>query len=62
MIADVTGLDTTPEVVARRPGDPPRTVADADAIRDRLGWTARHDLRAMVESAWAGWVLRHPGL
>lgn len=62
MIADVTGLDTTPEVVARRPGDPPRTVAGADAIRDRLGWTAQYDLRAMVESAWAGWVLRHPGL
>ena len=60
MIADVTGLDTTPQVVARRPGDPPRTVAGADAIRDRLGWTAHHDLRDMVESAWAGWLLRHP--
>jgi UDP-glucose 4-epimerase len=60
MIAEVTGLDTTPEVVARRPGDPPRTVAAADAIRDRLGWTAQHDLREMVQSAWDGWLLRHP--
>jgi UDP-glucose 4-epimerase len=60
VIRDVTGLDVAPEVVARRPGDPPRTVASADAIRDRLGWVARHDLREMVESAWAGWLLRHP--
>ena len=37
MIRDVTGLDFTPEVVARWPGDPPRTVASADAIRYRLG-------------------------
>lgn len=60
MIGEVTGLDTSPQVVARRPGDPPRTVAAADAIRERLGWTAQHDLRDMVESAWAGWLLRHP--
>jgi UDP-glucose 4-epimerase len=60
MIRDVTGLDFTPEVVARRPGDPPRTVASADAIRYRLGWSARYDLREMVESAWAGWLMRHP--
>ena len=60
VIRDVTGLDFTPEVVARRPGDPPQTVASADAIRDRLGWAARYDLREMVESAWAGWLLRHP--
>jgi UDP-glucose 4-epimerase len=60
VIRAVTGLDFTPEVVARRPGDPPRTVASADAIRYRLGWSARYDLRQMVESAWAGWLLRHP--
>lgn len=60
MIADVTGLDTTPDVVGRRPGDPAQSVAAADAIRDRLGWTARHDLRAMVQSAWASWLLHHP--
>jgi UDP-glucose 4-epimerase len=60
VIRAVTGLDFTPEVVARRPGDPPRTVASADAIRYRLGWAARYDLREMVESAWAGWLLRHP--
>jgi UDP-glucose 4-epimerase len=60
MIRQVTGVEFTPEVVERRPGDPPRTVASADAIRYRLGWTARYGLREMVESAWAGWLFRHP--
>ncbi len=60
VVREVTGIDVEPEVVARRPGDPPRTVASADAIRDRLGWSARYDLREMVESAWAGWLHRHP--
>jgi UDP-glucose 4-epimerase len=60
MVRQVTGIDFTPEVVGRRPGDAVRTVASADAIRYRLGWSARHELREMVESAWAGWVLRHP--
>jgi UDP-glucose 4-epimerase len=60
MIGEVTGLDVTPEITARRPGDPPRTVAAADAIRDRLGWRAQYDLHDMVDSAWAGWLVRHP--
>jgi UDP-glucose 4-epimerase len=60
MVREVTGVPFTAEVVARRPGDPARTVASADAIRDRLGWTATYDLREMVRSAWEGWLLRHP--
>ncbi|MFV0129918.1 UDP-glucose 4-epimerase GalE [Streptomyces sp. HMX112] len=61
IIQDVTGLkDVEPEVTERRPGDPARVVAAADLIREELGWTARHGVRAMVESAWAGWRLRHP--
>jgi UDP-glucose 4-epimerase len=60
MVGEVTGLDVTADVAPRRPGDPPRTVAAVDAIRDRLQWTADHDLREMVSSAWAGWLLRHP--
>jgi UDP-glucose 4-epimerase len=58
-VGEVTGLDVDPVVVARRPGDPARTVAAVDRIRSDLGWRARHDLRDMVESAWAGWVRRH---
>ena len=60
VVGEVTGLDTTPDVVDRRPGDPARVVAKVDRIREGLGFTAEHDLRSMVESAWAGWQLRHP--
>ncbi len=60
VVGEVTGRDTTPEVVERRPGDPARIVASVDRIREGLGFTATHDLRSMVESAWAGWQLRHP--
>ena len=55
VVGEVTGLPTEPEVLPRRPGDPPRVVASADRIRSELGWSARHDLRDMVTSAWAGW-------
>lgn len=60
VVGEVTGRDTTPDVVARRPGDPARIVAAVDRIRDGLGFTAQHDLTSMVDSAWAGWQLRHP--
>ncbi|MFE3514225.1 UDP-glucose 4-epimerase GalE [Streptomyces sp. NPDC059166] len=60
VILDVTGrTGLAPVTEARRPGDPARVVASADAIRRELDWSARHDVRAMVESAWAGWCLRH---
>ncbi|MGW0883768.1 UDP-glucose 4-epimerase GalE [Streptomyces sp. NPDC002671] len=55
-ILKVTGNEhVTPEVTARRPGDPARVVASAGRIREELGWTARHDLDEMIESAWQGW-------
>jgi UDP-glucose 4-epimerase len=59
VIGQVTGQDTTPDVVDRRPGDPARVVAAVDRIRAGLGFEATRDLRDMVESAWAGWQLRH---
>jgi UDP-glucose-4-epimerase GalE len=43
---------------ARRPGDSPTLVADANRFRDELGWQPRHsDLETIVDSAWT-W-LRH---
>ncbi|MFE5686667.1 UDP-glucose 4-epimerase GalE [Streptomyces sp. NPDC056512] len=62
LIAEVTGYgaDASPVSAARRAGDPARVVASADRIRAELGWSARHDAREMVASAWAGWCLRHP--
>jgi UDP-glucose 4-epimerase len=60
VIGRVTGRDTTPEVVDRRPGDPARVVAAVDRIRVGLGFTASRDLTEMVDSAWAGWRRRRP--
>ncbi len=62
LIGEVTGYgaDATPVSAARRAGDPARVVASADRIRDALGWSARHDVREMVASAWAGWCRLHP--
>ncbi|WP_328913525.1 MULTISPECIES: UDP-glucose 4-epimerase GalE [unclassified Streptomyces] len=53
-----TGL--APVTAPRRPGDPARVVASAESITKELDWTATHDVRQMVTSAWAGWLLRHP--
>jgi UDP-glucose 4-epimerase len=44
----------------RRPGDPPRLVADARKAREELGWQPRHaSLEEIVGSAWA-WHQQHP--
>jgi UDP-glucose 4-epimerase len=51
-VREVTGIDFTPEIGARRPGDPARIVASGELAARDLGWTMRHDLRAMVASAW----------
>ncbi|MEV6745931.1 MULTISPECIES: UDP-glucose 4-epimerase GalE [unclassified Streptomyces] len=62
LIGEVTGYgaDAAPVSAPRRAGDPARVVASADRIRAELGWSARHDARAMVASAWEGWCLGHP--
>ncbi|WP_270890666.1 UDP-glucose 4-epimerase GalE [Streptomyces sp. DHE17-7] len=36
-----------------------RQVSLADRARELLGWSARHDLDDMIESAWQGWRRRH---
>jgi UDP-glucose 4-epimerase len=56
---EVTGVDFAVDVVARRPGDAPSYFADATKIREQLGWTARLDLRDMVDSAWQAWRTTH---
>ncbi|MCI0158216.1 UDP-glucose 4-epimerase GalE [Leifsonia shinshuensis] len=52
-IAAASGLDLVPRVAERRPGDAAIVVADPSRARSELGWEARHDLRDIVESAWA---------
>ena len=51
-IGDVTGIDFTPQIGPRRPGDPPRIVAAGDLAARDLDWVMRHTLRDMVESQW----------
>jgi UDP-glucose 4-epimerase len=49
-VADATGIPFTPEVAARRPGDPARIVAAGDLAARDLDWQMRHTLAEMVES------------
>ncbi|MDJ0336539.1 UDP-glucose 4-epimerase GalE [Salinibacterium sp. G-O1] len=51
-VAEVTGIPFTPDVGARRPGDPARIVAAGDLAARDLDWEMRHSLREMVESQW----------
>ncbi|MFD9076618.1 NAD-dependent epimerase/dehydratase family protein, partial [Streptomyces lasiicapitis] len=60
VIAEVTGDHRAPVVEPRRAGDAPRAVADARLAAKELGFTSLRGVREMVESAWAGWCLRHP--
>ncbi|HET7234340.1 MAG TPA: UDP-glucose 4-epimerase GalE [Longimicrobium sp.] len=55
----VTGHPIPAEVGPRRPGDPAVLVAASDRIRRELGWEPKHDLNAIMESAWA-WHRAHP--
>ena len=58
--AEVTGIDFTPDVAPRRPGDPARIVASGELAARDLEWEMRHSLRDMLASAWEA-QSRHPG-
>lgn len=47
-----SGLDFEPEVSPRRPGDPPKLVADVALIEKVLGFRAKNSLADIVDSAW----------
>ncbi len=52
-MSEVTGIDFTPQVRDRRPGDPARIVADGSLAARDLDWTMRHTVQEMVASAWS---------
>lgn len=43
----------------RRPGDPPRLVADSRKAREVLGWMPQYDLMTTVKTAY-DWMKKHP--
>ncbi len=56
----VTGVDFKVEIGPRRPGDPPELYANADRIREDLGFSPRYtDIRRIIETAW-NWFKAHP--
>ncbi|MFT4286967.1 UDP-glucose 4-epimerase GalE [Nocardioides sp.] len=52
-VREVTGIDFTPQIGPRRPGDPARIVATGELAARDLDWQMRHTLRDMVASAWS---------
>ncbi|MFE5021878.1 UDP-glucose 4-epimerase GalE [Streptomyces sp. NPDC056656] len=60
LISEVSGDPRAAVVEPRRAGDSPRAVASAELAAKELGWATSRGVREMVESAWAGWRLRHP--
>jgi UDP-glucose 4-epimerase len=52
-VEDVTGKKVPHIIGPRREGDPPRLVANADKLRQTLGWNPRYsDLQSIVQHAW----------
>jgi UDP-glucose 4-epimerase len=57
---EVVGCPIPQKVAPRRPGDPPRLVADPTKLKTRLGWEPRFtDIRETVATAWE-WHRTHP--
>ena len=50
--AAIAGRPVRHEVVARRTGDPVSTYANPDHALKTLGWSAKHDLAAIVQTAY----------
>lgn len=51
-VARVTGIDFTPEIGPRRPGDPDRIVATGELAARDLDWRMRYSVDAMVATGW----------
>jgi UDP-glucose 4-epimerase len=58
-VARVTGIDFTPELVDRRPGDPATVVASGELAQRDLGWSMSVSLEEMLGSAWREYSAVH---
>jgi len=56
----VTGREIPFEITARRPGDPPRLVAEPTKLKTELGWEPEYtEIKNTIATAWA-WHSAHP--
>ncbi len=55
-IRRATGIEFTPDVEARRPGDPARIVASGELAGRDLGWRMSYSVDEMMASAWRAWT------
>lgn len=55
----VNGVRVERSVVGRRAGDVAELYADVSASREKLGWSAEHDLDRMCRDAWR-WQFMNP--
>jgi UDP-glucose 4-epimerase len=56
-----TGIEFSPQVNARRPGDPARIVALGEKAARDLDWKMRHSIDDMVTSAWSARLAHDDG-
>jgi UDP-glucose 4-epimerase len=57
---EVTGKRVPHKIVPRRPGDPPRLIANPAKAEALLQWKAGRGLRDVVTTAW-NWMERRRG-
>jgi len=55
----VVGQKIAYRVVARRPGDPPRLVANPRKLKEQLGWSPKYSIDDTIRSAWE-WHRKNP--
>jgi UDP-glucose 4-epimerase len=56
----ISGRPIAEKIGPRRPGDPPRLIADSSKARQILGWSPQFDdIEAIVATAWK-WHSSHP--
>ena len=56
----VTGQAIPLEITERRPGDPPRLVAEPTKLKTQLGWEPEYsNIEDTIATAWA-WHQAHP--
>ena len=57
MVEEITGKPVPRKSVPRRPGDPPRLIANPAKAQALLQWKAQRGLRDIVQTAWS-WMQR----